>query len=346
MAGVEFSVPGFCPPFTGAKTGSMFEALGFDVQMFGENHINSADIFAEMRAAAEATSTMRLLAGPVNFMTRDPGVIASAVAAVQVASGGRAICGIARGDSAVAMAGKRPQRQADLARDLDLLQTYLRRETVDWGGRTSGLDWITHGGFPYERVPVEMVCSGPKSIAFAAQHVDRVGLSVGGSVERIRWALDVIESALAEANRRRADIRVGAFIPIAMTADRASAPAALRSRVAGWAHMSSFPGHDLSVQPPNMRRVTEQLRHGYDYRFHRPGVPAENPNTAMIDLEFADWFGIGGPPSYIVERLVELAEVGVDYFGITLLAHERERFAAEVMHPTKAATGTRGALTG
>jgi 5,10-methylenetetrahydromethanopterin reductase len=342
MAGAEFSVPGFCPPFTGADYASGSEALGFDVQMFGENHINSADIFSEMRAAATTTSTIRLLAGPVNFMTRDPGVIASAVAAVQVASGGRAICGIARGDSAVAMAGKRPQREAELSRDLSLLQTYLRRDSVDFGGRTSALDWI--GDFPYERVPVEMVCSGPRSIALAAARTDRVGLSVGANPERIRWALDIISTALSEAGLQRSDVRVGAYVPIALAADRASGRDALRSRVAGWAHMSSFPGHDLSVQPPNMRRVTEQLRHGYDYRFHRPGVPAENPNTAMIDAEFADWFGIGGPPSYVVDRLIELAEMGVDYFGITLRPDEREPFASDVLQPVKEATSTRDTI--
>ena len=42
-----------------------------------------------------------------------------------------------------------------------------------------------------------------------------------------------------------------------------------------------------------MRQVTAQLRDNYDYRFHRPGVPIDNPNTAMIDAEFADWFGVG-----------------------------------------------------
>jgi 5,10-methylenetetrahydromethanopterin reductase len=338
MAGVEFAVPGFCPPFTGAATAQMWEDLGFDVQMFGENHTNSADIFSEMRAAAEATSWIRLLAGPVNFLTRDPGVIASAIAAVQVVSGGRAICGIARGDSAVAMVGKRPQRQIDLARDLATLRAYLARESVTFGGRLSRLEWI--GDYPYQPVPVEMVCSGPKSIAFAATHAERIGLSVGANPERIRWALQTIEAALAAVGRSRAEVRVGAFVSVALAPDRAAGRDALRSRVAGWAHMSSFPGNDLSLQPPMLRRVTSQLRAGYDYRFHRPGVPAENPNTAMIDPEFADWFGIGGPPNYLVERLIELAELGIESFGVTLRPDEREPFATKIMSEVKRATST------
>jgi hypothetical protein len=89
-----------------------------------------------------------------------------------------------------------------------------------------------------------------------------------------------------------------------------------------------------------LRRVTSQLRAGYDYRFHRPGVPAENPNTAMIDPEFADWFGIGGPPNYLVERLIELAELGIESFGVTLRPDEREPFATKIMSEVKRATST------
>jgi 5,10-methylenetetrahydromethanopterin reductase len=276
-----------------------------------------------------------LLCGPVNFVTRDPGVIASAIAPIQIASGGRAICGIARGDSAVALAGKRPQRQADLERDLGILRRYLERQTVEFPERESRLEWI--GQLPYTPVPIELVCSGPRAIALAASRADRVGLSVGGNPEHVRSALAVIEQALAASGRSRSRVRVGAYLPLAVTPDRASGRAALRQRVAGWAHMSSFPGIDLSRQPPILRRATEKLRHGYDYRFHRADVPAENANTQLIDEEFADWFGVGGPAAYVVDRLAELAQLGIDYFGTAFIGEERERFARDVMPAVRSA---------
>ena len=95
--------------------------------------------------------------------------------------------------------------------------------------------------------------------------------------------------------------------------------------------MSSFRGIDLSGQPAIMRAVTEKLRHGYDYRYHRSDVPLDNPNTRMVDEDFADWFGVGGPPSYIVDRLAELVELGATYFATAFADAERERFAREVM---------------
>ena len=93
---------------------------------------------------------------------------------------------------------------------------------------------------------------------------------------------------------------------------------------------------DLSEQPEILRRVTSVLRDGYDYRFHRPGVPAENPNSATCDEEFGDWMGIGGPTSYITDRLGQLVEMGVDFFMTALPTTEREAFAAEVMPAVRA----------
>jgi hypothetical protein len=109
-------------------------------------------------------------------------------------------------------------------------------------------------------------------------------------------------------------------------------------RTAGWAHMSSVRGNDLSAQPEIMRRVTAKLRAGYDYQFHHEAAPEENTNTVMVDPEFADWFGVGGPPSYVAERLIELAELGVGCFGAALPPDEMELFASEVMPHVRKAT--------
>jgi 5,10-methylenetetrahydromethanopterin reductase len=297
--------------------------------MFGENHTMSPDVFGEMRDAARATERIRLQCGPVNFVTRDPGVIASAIVPIQIMTEGRAICGIARGDSAVAVAGKKPSRQDAFERELIILRSYLHAESAQFSDRSSRLEWV--GTLPFVPVPIEMVCSGPRSIALAAELADRIGLSVGYEPGRVRWALDIIADALERCGRSRESVRVGLFGPLAVGCDRSEAPAILRQRVAPWAHMSSFRGNDLSQQPEVMRSVTTVLRDGYDYQHHRHGAAHDNSNTSAISETFADWFGVGGPPSYVVDRLAELVGLGIDYFSIVLEGSEREIFAAQVM---------------
>src|SRR5262245_23909484 len=125
MRAVEFGTTGFYPAFDGIKRAQMNEGLGFDIQGFSENHSRATDCFGEMRDAARGTSRIKLACGPVNFVTRAPGVVAAGIIPIQILSEGRAICNIATGDSAVAAAGRQRQRIADMERDMIILRTYL-----------------------------------------------------------------------------------------------------------------------------------------------------------------------------------------------------------------------------
>jgi 5,10-methylenetetrahydromethanopterin reductase len=325
---VEFGTTGFYPAFSGVERAKVSEEMGFDIQGFSENHSRATDCFGEMRDAARETTRIRLACGPVNFVTRHPGVVAAGIVPIQILSGGRAICGVASGDSAVAAAGKRPQRTADMERDLEYLRTFLGNGEVVYGnGKASRLEWADD--LSWQHLPIQMACSGPKSIAVASRLADRICLGIGTNPQRVAWALQIIEEGLHASDRDRDAIRVGVFAPIAITPDRVSGRAQIRTRVSAWAHMQS--GGDLSQQPEILRQVTSVLRDSYDYSFHRPGAPAENPNSAVCDEEFGDWMGIGGPVSYTIDRMGELVEMGVDFFMTALPMPEREPFAALVM---------------
>jgi 5,10-methylenetetrahydromethanopterin reductase len=330
MRQLEFGLTGFYPAFEGAKRARVAEQMGFDIHGFSENHSRTADCFGEMRDAISATTRIKLACGPVNFVTRNPGVVAAAVLPLQILSGDRVICNIASGDSAVAAAGLKPQRIADLRRDLGYLRTYLEGKEVKLGTQTSRLEWAAN--LSWNPIPIQLSCSGPKSIALAARTADRICLGIGTNIEHLSWALRIIHEGLAESGRQRDAVRIGLFAPIAIAPDRRAARALLRERSSAWAHMQSGRGIDLSQQPAILRKVTTVLREHYDYKFHRPGIPpGQNPNSAAIDEEFADWIGVGGPPSYVVDRLGQLVELGIDFFITSVSSTEREDFAAHVM---------------
>jgi 5,10-methylenetetrahydromethanopterin reductase len=330
MREVEFGTTGFYPAFDGANRAKLAEEMGFDIQGFSENHSRAPDCFGEMRDAARVTSRIKLACGPVNFLTRNPGVVAAAVLPLQVISEGRVICNVATGDSAAAAAGMRPQRIADMERDIGYLRTYIDGGAVSFGDRASRIEWADT--LTWQRLPIQMACSGPRSIALAARRADRLCLGVGTNKERLAWALDIVDKEIAASGRNREDLRIGIFAPIGLFPDRAAARPVMRERVCAWAHMQSGRGTDLSQQPEILRKVTTYLRDNYDYSFHRPGLPPGiNPNNAMCDEEFGEWMGIGGPPSYLVDRMGELVEMGIDFFMTALPMAEREPFAAKVM---------------
>jgi 5,10-methylenetetrahydromethanopterin reductase len=331
---VEFGHCSWAPPFEGPRFALEDEELGFDLRYFGDNTCMQPDVFAELRDAARATTRIKLGTAVTNTVTRDPSAVATAMAAIQILSGGRAICGVGKGDSAVAYVGRKPQRHDEFVERSIRLRRYLRGETVTFPDFESRLEWLPEAG--YSPVPLELWVTGPRSIKAAAAVADRIVLNVGVAPERIRWALGLIEEGLAESGRTRAEVQLGSAVRLYVNDDRAAAAEGLRTRVAAAAHMASLPGADLESQPDILRRTTSKLRDGYDYRLHPrqtafAGAADENSNTRLVDAEFADWFGLGGPASYITERLAEMIAAGFDYFTFTALPREeREILATEV----------------
>ncbi len=330
MRQVEFGTTGFYPAFEGIKRAQIHESLGFDLQGFSENHSRATDCFGEMRDAARGTERIKLACGPVNFVTRAPGVVAAGIVPIQILSNGRAICNVATGNSAVAAAGRQRQRISDMERDMIILRTYLDKGEVEYeNGKTSRLEWADNLTWPY--IPIQMVASGPKAIALAARRADRICLGIGTNPDRIKWALDIVEREIARLGRDREAMRIGVFVPLAITPDRATGRKIIRTRVSAWAHMQSGTGTDLSQQPEILRKVTTHMRNNYDYSFHRPGAPADNPNSAVIDEEFGDWMGIGGPVSYCIDRMSRLVDIGLDFFMTAYSVEERDDYCGEIM---------------
>src|SRR5690349_3037400 len=117
---------GLSLPKIAARQAASAERAGFDGFAVVDSQNLAADCYVALALASQATERIRLGTGVTNSMTRHPAVTASAIAAIQAASGGRAVLGIGRGDSALAHLGAAPTPVAAFERYLSDLQAYLR----------------------------------------------------------------------------------------------------------------------------------------------------------------------------------------------------------------------------
>ena len=331
--------------FSGARQAVRAEEIGFDGIVYVDSQNAVGDCYIAMGLAAHGTSTIKLGTGVTNSFTRHPAVTASAIATVQVESGGRAYLGIGRGDSALAHLGRAPHPVAAFEDYLVRLQGYLRGEEVpfeaggdidslglaDYSG-SSRMMWIPPG---QTKVPVDVAATGPKVIAAAARHADRVSLNVGADVERIRWGMDVARAARAQAGLSL-EIPFSAYVSVAVHDEPEEAMRIGASQVALFARFSAMYGTVVGPASPGQREVLQGIHSAYDMQQHgRRGGPQETAVTA----EFARDFGIFGPPSYCADRLSELVELGVDRFVVRGLpldpdspdSRAAERFVQEVV---------------
>jgi 5,10-methylenetetrahydromethanopterin reductase len=294
-----------------ARLAARTEEMGFDSAVFPDTQNLCSEVYVQLALVAAATKTMRIGPGVTNPVTRDPAVSASALATLQLESGGRIICGLGRGDSSAAHIGKRQGTTEEVREYANLIRGYISGEKVDRDGTPSGMRWIEPGAVP--QVPIDIACTGPKTIRMAADCADRISFAVGSAPERIDWALGVLEARLAETGRDRSELSVGAYINLVCDEDEEKAVKMSRTVTGLIAHFTGMEHAPLDVLPDRLRDLAIKLRTGYDMAHHAQGAGS---HLEYVDDAFVRWFSICGNPEYCTARLSALVEKGLEHVYI------------------------------
>ena len=269
-----FPVPGAC-----IEHSRWAESAGFDGILLADSQNLVGDPFVELGVLSRATTRLGLGTGVINPVTRHPAVVAAAAATVQRESGGRAVLGVGRGDSALVQLGLPRATTAVLVQFIRDVRRYLHGE----------IDWIAKGSVPPP--PIELAASGPRTIGQAATLADRVMLTVGADPERIAGAIETARRAREDAGLDAHELRVGAYLNVACDDDLATACQLVRGSAAIFAHFSSTFGHSY-----------DESRHGLS--------SAEQARS--LSVSFLQRFAVVGPAGSCASRLTELIDLGLD----------------------------------
>jgi 5,10-methylenetetrahydromethanopterin reductase len=298
---------------------------GWDGLALVDSQNLAPDPFVHLGLAAAATSRLGLATGVTNPLTRHPAAMAAAIASVQAESGGRAVLGIGRGDSSLAHLGLAPASPLAFERYLARLQGYLRGDEVDFdpeldggsvaspatglgmagGPKSSRLRWIAAAG---PKVPLDVAATGPRVISLAARHADRITFAVGSDPDRVTWAVDSARAACSEVGRDFGEVGLGAYVPVVANPDRDEARSLISGGVASFARFSVMHGKVSGPADDRSRVALETIHRSYDMDRH---FTHGSPQSQDLPASVVDAFGIAGPPSYCVERLAALADLGL-----------------------------------
>jgi 5,10-methylenetetrahydromethanopterin reductase len=324
------------------------EADGWDGQMFMDSQSLSADPWVQMGAWAVATERLRLATGVTNPFTRHLAVTAAAAASLQSVSGGRAVLGIGRGDSALAYLNHAPVGLADFERALHDLQALLRGEELAFGADGS-LDTLSLGARPESlalrwlpadlpKVPLDVAATGPKVITMAAPVAERVTFSVGAVPERIDWALGVAREARARHGLTDEGISYGAQIVVVCHPDVELATEVARDFAAPFARFQVIQGEAAGPQSDEDAANFTAVREDYDMNRHGSLDERKRLIRGSLTSAFAQRFTIVGGPDQCTERLLDLARRGIDRFFVVgpgfyppSWGQARDLFTREVM---------------
>ncbi|MBA9049085.1 MULTISPECIES: TIGR03842 family LLM class F420-dependent oxidoreductase [Streptomyces] len=263
--------------------------------------------------------TERLTVGPMvtNPSTRTPEVTASTFATLNDMFGNRTVCGIGRGDSAMRVAGRRPNTLARISEAIKVIRALGRGDSADLGGgAVVKFPWVRPGA----QLPVWMAAYGPKALKMTGEEADGFILQLA-DLYLTEYMVKAVKDAAQAAGRDPDEVSICVAAPAYVTAD--DSPEALshaRDQCRWFGGMvgnhvadlvSKYGAHSAQVPEELTEYITS--RQGYDYAHHgRSG----NPDTEFVPDEIVDRFCLIGPPERHIEKLTALRALGVDQFAL------------------------------
>ncbi|MDX6715634.1 MAG: hypothetical protein QOH30_2192 [Baekduia sp.] len=262
--------------------------------------------------------THKLVVGPMvtNPATRDWTVTASLFATLNEMYGNRTVCGIGRGDSAVRVINGHPVKLAELREAIGVIRGLANGEAVEYKGTTLRLPWN-----PDSRLEVWVAGYGPKALALTGEVGDGFILQLADP-DITAWSIAAVRRAAEAAGRDPDAITICVAAPAYVTDGSPEGLAHGRDQCRWFGGMVGNHVADIVARyGGDGTAVPEALtdyiagREGYDYNAHGK---AGNSHTAFVPDAIVDRFCLIGPPADQVQRLQELADLGVDQFAVYL----------------------------
>ncbi|MFJ9847857.1 TIGR03842 family LLM class F420-dependent oxidoreductase [Streptomyces sp. NPDC101150] len=271
--------------------------------------------------------TDRLIVGPIvtNPGTRTWEVTASTFATLNDMYGNRTVCGIGRGDSAMRVAGRKPNTLARISGAIKVIRALGRGDEADLGGTVVKFPWVREGA----EVPVWMAAYGPKALRMAGEEADGFILQLADPF-LTEWMVKAVRDAAVAAGRSVDDVKICVAAPAYVTEDDSPEALAHAREQCRWFggmvgnHVADLVGKYGSDSGMVPQQLTDYIkaREGYDYAHHgRSG----NPDTKFVPDEIVDRFCLIGPASAHVERLRALKALGVDQFAVYAMHDAKEK---------------------
>ncbi|SNR51407.1 5,10-methylenetetrahydromethanopterin reductase [Halorubrum vacuolatum] len=302
------------------------EAAGYDA-VYSTCHYNNRDPWAFLSRLAMATDEVRLGPGVANPYETHPVTLASRIATLDEASGGRAVFGLGPGDpstlSNLGLADKRGLRSVLEA--FKVAQRLWAGERVDHDGTFDATD----AGLNYEppqgaSIPVHVGGEGPHMCRMAAKHAD--GLLYNGShPDDLAWAREQVDDGLDARPDERGAFELIAYAAVSVDTDEEAAREAARPPVAFITAGAAPPVLKRhGIDPEAAEAIGEHVAAGeFSEAFERvtpamidafcmAGTPETVRERAAAVAEYADGLVVGSPLGPDLEASIDLAAEAVD----------------------------------
>ncbi|NQX27752.1 TIGR03842 family LLM class F420-dependent oxidoreductase [Microbacteriaceae bacterium VKM Ac-2854] len=254
--------------------------------------------------------THKIKVGPMvtNPATRDWTVIASLHATLNEMYGNRTICGIGRGDSAVRVTNGAPTTLKTLRQSIHVIRELANSRAVEYNGSMLQFPWSIGS-----ELEVWVAAYGPLALKLAGEVGDGFILQLA-DVDIAKWMIQSVKDAAANVGRDPESLTFCVAAPMYIGDDWAH----MRDQTRWFGGMVGNHVADIVARYGEGGAVPQALtdyiagREGYDYNEHGR---AGNSHTSFVPDDIVDRFCVLGTADEHINKLTQLAEIGVNQFA-------------------------------
>ena len=305
------------------------ETAGFEYVWTADSHIIWQDPWPIYGVIAQATQRVKF--GPLvtNPGSRHWTVTASMLAVLNQLSGGRAVCGIGRGDSARRTLGLKPVTVREFEEAIIGIKGLVAGETVRIDNREHSLPWLEGNADGSE---IWGAGYGPKVLDVVGRTCDGFVLQLADP-EILEWTWGMVKDAAEKAGRPRDQVKAQILAPAYVSDDEERAHAQLRwfgGSVGN--HVADLIKYHSAKEIPAVLTDFIENRPRYDYLKHDT---IGNSATEYVPNEINRRFCIMGTVDDHIAKLRHLESLGVDLVTVMFvhddMAGTMAAYADEIM---------------
>jgi 5,10-methylenetetrahydromethanopterin reductase len=267
-----------------------------------------------------ALNSERVEIGPrvTNPVTREPSVMASAIASLELISKGRAVLAIGRGDSSVHNIGLKPATIEETRNYIIAVRQLLETGQTVYRGRHNRFNWPRRE--MRQRIPICVTAEGPRMLRLAGEVGDQVLIGTGVTAEIVEASLQQLHEGAKAAGRDPAELEVWWAPRLSIGENREKALKHIRASIASSGnHALRSGGLAGKHVPDRLKESIRRFHQEYDYSQHgdKAGKNAWLIDELGLTEYLLDRFAVAGTPADIVQRIRSLARLGLNNFWLS-----------------------------
>ncbi|MFY1694630.1 MULTISPECIES: LLM class flavin-dependent oxidoreductase [unclassified Solwaraspora] len=284
-----------------ARLARAAEAYGFDVLTVFGDLMYQPPIFPLLEMAA-ATGRVRLGTACLNPYSMAPYEIAGQLAALDLASHGRAYLGLARGTWLGAVGIAQPRPLAALAEAAEVVYRLLRGDTSGFDGTVFQLAADTTLRYAVHRPdpPLLLGAWGPRGAALAGRIADEIKVGGSANPDMVPVIRDRIRPGAQAAGRPVDDIGIVFGAVTVVDTDGEAARAKARTEVAMYLAVVADLDPTVTVPDELLAHVKSLVAAGRDVDAGR-----------LVPDDLLDRFAFSGTPAQVAAQAQALIDAGV-----------------------------------